>query len=237
MWALLKKTKERAAKIRSSGFYLKEMWKHDFLRMKRNDVSLKEFCSQLEIVERMNPRDAFYGGRTNATRLFYVGEAKYIDFTSLYPYVNKYCSYPTGFRIVKCSILPPRGLYHPVLPFRSKGKLTFPLRSSCVETRCSTCEHEDSARVLRGTWVTVEVEKAVEVGYRIEKIYEVHHFKERTTSLFKTYINTFLKTKQEASGWPEKCQTPEEKSEYVRNYEEHEGIFLNPDNIEKNPGK
>ncbi|GBN93226.1 hypothetical protein AVEN_210737-1 [Araneus ventricosus] len=158
MWALLKKTKERAAKICSSGFNLKEMWEHDFLRMKRNDVSLKEFCSQLEIVERMNPRDAFYGGRTNATRLFYDGEAKYINLTSLYPYVNKYCSYPTGhpeiitsnfgdiseyFGIAKCSILPPRGLYHPVFPFRSLGKLTFPLCSSCVETSCSTCEHED----------------------------------------------------------------------------------------------
>ncbi|GBN19398.1 hypothetical protein AVEN_97334-1 [Araneus ventricosus] len=126
--------------------------------MKRNDVSLKEFCSQLEIVELMNPRDAFYGGRTNATKLFYEGEAKYIDLTSLYPYVNKYCSYPAGhpeiiisnfgdiseyLGIAKCSILPPRGLYHPVLPFRSLGKLTFPLCSSCVETRCSTCEHED----------------------------------------------------------------------------------------------
>ncbi|GBN55848.1 hypothetical protein AVEN_260642-1 [Araneus ventricosus] len=252
MWALLKKTKERAAKIRSSGFNLKEMWEHDFLRMKRNDISLKEFRSQLEIVERMNPRDAFYVGRTTATRLSYDGEAKYIDFTSLYPYVNKYCLYPTGhpeiitsnfgdiseyFGIVKCSILPPRGLYHPVLPFRSKGKLTFPLCSSCVETRCSKCEHEDSARVLRGTWVTVEVDKAVEVGYRIEKIYKVHHFKERTTSLFETYIYSFLKTKQETSGWPEKCQTLEEKSEYVRNYEEHERIFLNQDNIEKIPGK
>ncbi|GBM07440.1 hypothetical protein AVEN_26505-1 [Araneus ventricosus] len=96
MWTLLKKTKERSVKIRSSGFNLNQMWEHDFLRMKRNDVSLKEICSQLEIVERMNPRDAFYGGRTNATRLFYQGEAKYIDFTSLYPYVNKYCSYPTG---------------------------------------------------------------------------------------------------------------------------------------------
>ncbi|GBO14426.1 hypothetical protein AVEN_176725-1 [Araneus ventricosus] len=108
--------------------------------MKRNDVSLKEFCSQLEIVERMNPRDACYGGTTNATRLFYDGEAKYIDFTSLYQYVNKYCSYPTGhpeiitnnfgdiseyFGIAKCSILPPRGLYHPVLLFRSNENLHF----------------------------------------------------------------------------------------------------------------
>ncbi|CAL1282301.1 unnamed protein product, partial [Larinioides sclopetarius] len=96
MWALLKKTKERAAKIRSSGFALKEMWEHDFRRMKRNDVSLQDFCENLDIVERLNPRDAFYGGRTNATKLFYEGEARYIDFTSLYPFVNKYCSYPVG---------------------------------------------------------------------------------------------------------------------------------------------
>ncbi|GBN24862.1 hypothetical protein AVEN_161207-1 [Araneus ventricosus] len=152
MWALLKKTKERASKIRSLGFNLKEIWEHEYHRMKERDASIRDFCSKLDIVERLNPRDAFYGGRTNATKLFYEGEAKYTDFNSLYPFVNKYSPYPVGhpevitsnfsdfsqyFGIVKCSILPPSGLYHPVLPFRSHGKLTFPLCSTCVETRCN----------------------------------------------------------------------------------------------------
>ncbi|GBO04464.1 hypothetical protein AVEN_59361-1 [Araneus ventricosus] len=156
---------------------------------------------------------------------------KYIDFTSLYPYVNKYSPYPVGhpeiitrnfsdfsqyFGIAKCSILHPRGLYHPVLPYRSHGKLTFPLCSTCVETRSNICEHDDADRLLKGTWVTIVVQKALFVGYKLIKMYEVHHFKEQSTSLFKSYINTFLKTKQETSGWPEKCETAAERSLYIK---------------------
>ncbi|GBN82247.1 hypothetical protein AVEN_159754-1 [Araneus ventricosus] len=167
MLALLKKTKERASKIRSLGFNLKEIWEPEYHRMKERNACIRDFCSKLDIVERLNPRDAFYGGRTNATKLFYEGEAKYIDFTSLYSLVNKYSPYPVGhpevitshfsvfsqyFGIVKCSILPPRGLYHPVLPYRSHGKLTFPLCSTCVKTRSNICEHDDADRLLKGTW-------------------------------------------------------------------------------------
>ena len=37
--------------------------------------------------------------------------------------------------LVKLTILPPRGLYHPVLPLRQGGKLTFPLCRTCVEVQ------------------------------------------------------------------------------------------------------
>ena len=57
------------------------------------------------------------------------------------------------------------------------------------------------------------MKKAVALGYRVEKIYEVWHFNETLTydrekkvdGLFSDYINTFLKLKQEASGWPSSC--------------------------------
>ena len=58
--------------------------------------------SQLEIGEPLNPRDAFFGGRTNTATLYHkadesIGEQiKYVDFTSLYPWVNKYGEYPVG---------------------------------------------------------------------------------------------------------------------------------------------
>jgi len=37
-------------------------------------------------------------------------------------------------------------------------------------------------------------------------------------------INSFLKLKQEASGWPSECQDDESKERYLREYEETEGI-------------
>ena len=38
------------------------------------------------------------------------------------------------------------------------------------------CAHTDNERMLRGTWATIEIQKAVELGYRVLKIHEVWHF-------------------------------------------------------------
>ena len=96
--------------------------------------------------EPLNPRAAFYGGRTNANCLYYEckeGEKiRYVDFTSLYPSINKYGSYPIGhpevitsqlgdiseyYGLVRCKVLPPQNFIHPVLPIKINGKLMFPL--------------------------------------------------------------------------------------------------------------
>ena len=139
-------------------------------------------------------------GRTNASQLYCDTnegeEIKYVDFTSLYPWVNKYCRYPVGhpemitkdfgdmkdyFGIAKVKILPPRGLYHPVLPYRSNGKLKFPLCRTCADTEnVDPCTCSDDDRALTGTWCTPEIQTAVRLGYTIQKMYEVYHWGEST---------------------------------------------------------
>ena len=37
------------------------------------------------------------------------------------------------FGIADCTVSPPEDLFHPVLPYRCKGKITFPLCRACVE--------------------------------------------------------------------------------------------------------
>ena len=98
------------------------------------------------------------------------------------------------------------------------------------------CQHSDEERAIRGVWVTEEVKKAVEMGYIILRTYEVYHFPQTSKDLFKAYIDTFLKIKQEASGWPSGCSTDEEKNEYIRCYEDHEGIKLEKEKVTKNAG-
>jgi G:T-mismatch repair DNA endonuclease (very short patch repair protein) len=88
-------------------------------------------------------RDALYGGRAEAMRLHHKareGETiQYMNVMSLYPYICKYFKFIVGhpvihvgdsckdkeacFRmdgLIKCSIVPPETLYHPVLPFPSQ---------------------------------------------------------------------------------------------------------------------
>ena len=183
----------------------------------------------------------------------------YLDVCSLYPFVNKYARYPMKeptivtnnfhtmehyFGIAKIKILPPRKLYHPVLPVRMNGKLVFPLCYTCASKQSQElCKCSDEDRCLDGTWCTPEIMKSLELGYEILKIYEIYHWEETTkfdrntgeTGLFAGYIDMFLKLKQEASGWPESVTTESERAQYLTDYKEREGIELDPKNIKKNP--
>ena len=99
--------------------------------------------STLKLQSRINPCDSLYGGRTKAIEMYHKAEPgekiRYHDFTSLYPTVQARCPYHVRnpkiilrnfksveeyFGIVKCTVLHPRGLYHPVLPYRCNRILT-----------------------------------------------------------------------------------------------------------------
>lgn len=250
-----------------AGYKVIEIWEHQWDQQVQTNEAVKRFLSSFDLVPPLQPRDAFYGGRTGAVSLHAKAgegeEIRYCDITSLYPWVNKNCCYPVGhpqiitqpadqsidsyFGIAQVDILPPSGLFHPVLPVRYNGKLTFALCRSCVEAeqakpmlqRTHYCVHSDADRTLRGTWCTPEIQKAIQKGYKILKIHEVWHFprNQRQTGLFKDYVNTWLKIKQEACGWPSSCETLEQKRNYILNYEQREGIRLEVDNIVKNPGR
>jgi hypothetical protein len=91
-------------------------------------------------------------------RLYYKASAnetiQYVEVMRLYPYICKYFKIPIGHPkihvgdackdndaclqmegLIKCSIVPPKKLYHPVLPYRSNNKLLFCLCISCVFER------------------------------------------------------------------------------------------------------
>lgn len=259
-------TRERIELIRKAGYRVTEMWECAWNRMKTEDPSIQAFVKSLRLTSRLEPREAFFGGRTNAVKLHHQVEEgeqiHYVDFTSLYPWVNKNCQYPVGhptiivepghtdlsryFGLAKCVVTPPYDLYHPVLPYRHGGKLTFPLCRSCVKTeqpkplteRTMKCTHSAEERQLTGTWCTPELEEAVNQGYKVEHINEVWHFQRSYSELFKNYVNTFLKMKQEANGWPDWVGDDIDKqTEYLTRFELKEGIRLDPAKIQKNPGR
>ena len=212
-----------------------------------------------EIVDPLNPRDAIYGGLVNATKLLVKTEStttkiKYVDFTSLYPDINNNGVYPVGhptiftekihpdasrcFGLIRCDVLAPRGLYHPVLPFKCHNKLMFALCRTCAQDgqQTSLCQHVDEQRIFTGTFVSLELDLAVEMGYKVVRIPEVWHFQVKTNRLFRRYIEMCLKTKQEASAWPGWCQTDENKERYLQEYKDKEGIDLDRDAIQYNAG-
>ena len=132
-----------------------------------------------------------------------------------------------SFGFAKCKILPPQDLYIPVLPLKT-DKLVFPLCRSCALQSCQTCTHNEHERALIGTWCTPEIEKAIEKGYRVLELYEIYHFEQTTTELFKSYVATFLKIKQEASALPSNVITEEDKEAFAERYFAHQGVRLDP---------
>lgn len=236
------------------------LWEHEWTDMKKSDQRVKAFLQTSHFPEPLQPRDALFGGRTSAIRLRYTAgpneSVHYVDVTSLYPYVNCSYPYPLGhpviihrdfeapqkyFGLIRAVVYPPRHLYFPVLPYKtSHGKLVFTLCRTCAELnhQAGPCRHTDEDRALTGVWVTVEFNKALEKGYRLARITEVWHFDARSDSIFQGYIHTFLKGKQEASGFPpEAAVSQESRARYVEDYRVHQGIRLDPDRIEINPAK
>ena len=119
------------------------MWKCDWRKTKEERKDIRNFVAKLDLVEALNPCDAFCGGGTNAVKLYHLTDIaseekiNYYDFTSLYPFINKNAQYPVGhpeiifqpedtniqnyFGIAKVTILSLEKLFHPVLPLRENG--------------------------------------------------------------------------------------------------------------------
>jgi hypothetical protein len=147
----------------------------------------------------LKTRDALYGDRTESMCLHYKTRddetIEYCDM-SVNPYICKYRKFPNGHPAVhvgdtckdveaclnmevlmKCSIVPPKNLGHPVLSFRCKKNLLFCLSRTCVleQNTNDECQHyTDAERALTGTWVIDEVRLAVEKGCKLLYIHEVY---------------------------------------------------------------
>ena len=177
------------------------------------------------------------------------------------------------FGFVYCKVIPPKGLYQPVLPYKQKTKQAHKLLfglcrtcmsnidlkcihyknekckqdcnikqckeckscrklmkqncSSCYNIRNGECFHSDEERAITGVWCTNEIEMALNKGYMIEYIYEVQHFENTSSDLWKEYIKKFMKIKLETSNYD--CSEEEYRSK-ARQL----GIELG--NIKFNPG-
>ena len=210
--------------------------KEEFLEETRKKVFEEKKIAVLHEEDQEYIRKSFFGGRTNAIALKYEFKGseigRYRDITSLYPTVNYYDEYGLGHLktiksnfgdlksykgFVDCSVIPPKDLYFPVLP--TKGdKLYFDLKDK------------------RGIWTTQEVNKAVEQGYKIKKIYSIKYYTKTSNTLFRNYVEKFLKIKQQASGYPDWVKTEKHKDKYINDYFKIQNIRLDKDKIKFNKG-
>jgi len=142
-------------------------------------------------------------------------------------------------------------------------RLVFALCRSCANSGAGQspppCRHSKHQRSWVAGYTHFELNKALELGYTVIDLYEVcvcfyrlhvfpynqvWHYAEWSATpgtaggidLFRGYIDEWVRLKAEASGWPSGCGSPEQRAAYVQEWEEREGIRLNPANIRFNPG-
>ena len=71
MEQLYKDTVRKVNYLKKYGFQVEQKWECELQKELEEDEEMKQFFEQYEIIDPLQPRDAFYGGRTNATKLFH----------------------------------------------------------------------------------------------------------------------------------------------------------------------
>ncbi|KAK3932712.1 putative DNA polymerase [Frankliniella fusca] len=266
------KTQQLTSLFRRSGYTVIEKWECEFKSDLASDPDTKAYF-EAHPTTRTPPlglRDALAGGRTSALKWYYKADLakgekiKMVDVVSEYPNANLRGEYPYGHPtlylegdrdmptpdtwngVIKCTVLPPRDLYLPVLPYKAKGKLMFPLCRTCVEEEnTEMCHHNDpQERQLTDTWCAPELLLALrEKGYTLVEVHEVYQYPRtskynadtREDGLLSAYVRRFMALKIQASGWPPECDTEEKQAKFVEDTLKHDGVVLDPTKMEKNP--
>jgi hypothetical protein len=165
--ARYEQTMSRLEHITQAGYAVKVIWECEWDASKVVEQKPELLTHPIVLHSPLFTRDALYGGRTEAMCLHYKIEEneetiQYCDVMSLYPYICKYFKFPIGHpaihvgytcknidaclqmeRLIKCTVVPPKDLYHPVLPFRCSKKLLFCLCRSCAveQNMQEPCQH------------------------------------------------------------------------------------------------
>ena len=113
------------------------------------------FLDTFDIKTDLDPRDSFFGRRVGGYKLFRETKndekIEYVDFTSLYPYVNKTKVYPTGhptiirenfqpisnyFGLIKCKVLAPAKFVSSSSSSSRKRQTFLPLVQATIVLGC-----------------------------------------------------------------------------------------------------
>ena len=71
MEELYKNTQKKIKWLKDQGFEVVEKWGCTFKKEMEQDEELKQFVKDRGFVDPLQPRDAFFGGRTNAAKLLH----------------------------------------------------------------------------------------------------------------------------------------------------------------------
>ncbi|KAL3076772.1 hypothetical protein niasHS_011509 [Heterodera schachtii] len=164
----------------------------------------------------------------------------WVNYSTDYPVGIPSIIYPTGaemivnwtrpeqlqFRgIYRVRVIPPRGLRIPVLPLKIDDRLLFCCCHRCASTfrKANTrlihkCKHTDEQRAFVGNYTHIELARALESGYIVDRFWRAWNYEEWSDQIFKDYVRLLIKLKIEASGFPDGVVSVEQQQHYAEEY-------------------
>ena len=216
----------------------------DCMKVYRTNYMPKDKIAILTKEEYNFCKRGFFGGRTEVFKLHSKWDTaqvingtygKYVDINSLYPTVQYFDELPSGiprwdsaylsesddikaylnnhFGYVEVDVTCPKDLIIPVLAEKKDQKLIF-----------------DLAPKVKQVYSSIELLKAIEVGYKVTRVYRALYF-DRDADMFKSYVSNFLKLKVESSGYK-----GNDIDAYIQAYKDHCNVVLDKYNIKPNKG-
>ena len=101
MGELYDQTRKIIQKLKAIGKKVVYIWEHEWNMLVKENPEAREVVDSFQFNSPLSPKEGFYSGRTLAIQPHYSedidgGKSKYLDFMSLYPYINIYTTYPIG---------------------------------------------------------------------------------------------------------------------------------------------
>ncbi|KAL3080193.1 hypothetical protein niasHS_013865 [Heterodera schachtii] len=209
----------------------------------------------------IDPRSAYCGGRTGPLKLFSepaddekISVYDIVNYDTEYPIGIPKIIHPSVEQIMvdwnssndliyrglyRVRVIPPRRLRIPVLPMKLDERLLFSCCHRCASkfrhlgTRMPhNCEHTDQQRAYCGTYTHIELARALECGYRVDRFWRAWHYEQWSDQIFKEYVRLMV----EASGFPDRIQNEQQKQTFAEEYMRQYNVQLDLSRVNKNAG-
>lgn len=153
--------------------------------------------------------------------------------------------FPLG--ILKIKVIPPINNKPSVLPFKldNDERLLFGNCAACARKYKEgkvldgyTCKHSDEERSFICTCTGVELNLALENGWKVSRIYRALEYTNTDNDLFKGYIREFMRMKIHASGFDQNIKgNMEAEKKFIEESKERFGIDIDRSQMIQNKGK
>jgi len=88
------------------------------------------------------------------------------------------------------------------------------------------------------TTTHIELKKAIELGYKVDRFYRAWHWEKTKWSneVFRSYVKAMLKLKIHNSKFPDNVKTDKDKEEWAKNYKSIYNIDIDINKVQYNEG-